>query len=296
MADQTAARPAPTRRRAHPAPAGGTPAPGRWTSRPTTSASRSTCGTTKLAAAGEELAAARRSLLERLEPEVDRAHRDLVGDRGAAVTLTYEASWHGPLAEALAAGRTEDVRRRATLRGPHRDELAIGLAGLPARTHASQGEQRSLALALRLGVHRLLTDRLDTAPVLLLDDVFSELDPDRSAALLAHLPDGPGCGDHRGGPARRTHDPSRWSGSSTVPWWSTDEWRVGRPEADRTGCRAVPGRARGTPAQGDDRCQHPLGRHRRGRARSGDLTGVPARRRAGRDHHRARGRRSSEVE
>lgn len=147
---------------------------------------------TKLAAAGEDLAAARRSLLERLEPEVDRAHRDLVGDRGAAVTLRYEASWQGPLGEALAAGRTDDVRRRATLRGPHRDELAIGLAGLPARTHASQGEQRSLALALRLGVHRLLTTRLDTAPVLLLDDVFSELDPDRSAALLAHLPTGQG--------------------------------------------------------------------------------------------------------
>lgn len=147
---------------------------------------------TKLAAAGEELAAVRRSLLDRLGPEVDRAHRDLVGDRGAPVTLTYEASWTGLLGEALATGRSDDVRRRATLRGPHRDELAIVLDGLPARTHASQGEQRSLALALRLGVHRLLTQRLETPPVLLLDDVFSELDPDRSAALLANLPVGQG--------------------------------------------------------------------------------------------------------
>jgi DNA replication and repair protein RecF len=146
----------------------------------------------KLADAGDDLAAARRVLLERLEPEVDRAHRDLVGDRGSAVTLSYEASWEGDLGAALAAGRADDIRRRATLRGPHRDELAVGLDGLPARTHASQGEQRSLALALRLGVHRLLTDRLETAPVLLLDDVFSELDPDRSAALLAHLPAGQG--------------------------------------------------------------------------------------------------------
>jgi DNA replication and repair protein RecF len=146
----------------------------------------------KLAAAGDELASVRRALLERLEPEVDRAHRDLVGDRGTAVTLAYEASWAGELGGALAEGRADDVRRRATLRGPHRDELAIALDGLPARTHASQGEQRSLALALRLGVHRLLTERLQTAPVLLLDDVFSELDPDRSAALLAHLPSGQG--------------------------------------------------------------------------------------------------------
>jgi DNA replication and repair protein RecF len=147
---------------------------------------------TKLAAAGEELVAARRSLLARLEPEVDRAHRDLVGEEGPEVTLGYEASWTGSLAEALADGRAEDLRRRATLRGPHRDELVIVLDGLRSRTHASQGEQRSLALALRLGTHRLLTQRLQTAPVLLLDDVFSELDPARSAALLASLPVGQG--------------------------------------------------------------------------------------------------------
>ena len=64
------------------------------------------------------------------------------------------------------------------------------LHGLPTRTHASQGEQRSLALALRLAAHRLVTSRLGTPPVLLLDDVFSELDPDRSDALLHTLPAG----------------------------------------------------------------------------------------------------------
>jgi DNA replication and repair protein RecF len=62
--------------------------------------------------------------------------------------------------------------------------------GLPARTHASQGEQRSLALALRLAAHRLVAARTHTAPVLLLDDVFSELDERRSAALFRHLPGG----------------------------------------------------------------------------------------------------------
>ncbi len=61
---------------------------------------------------------------------------------------------------------------------------------MPARTHASQGEQRSLALALRLASHRLLHDVTGAPPVLLLDDVFSELDPDRSAALLRSLPAG----------------------------------------------------------------------------------------------------------
>src|SRR3546814_6952617 len=61
---------------------------------------------------------------------------------------------------------------------------------MPARTHASQGEQRSLALALRLAAHHDITDVTGSAPILLLDDVFSELDPDRSDALLANLPAG----------------------------------------------------------------------------------------------------------
>ena len=74
--------------------------------------------------------------------------------------------------------------------GPHRDEIALSLDGLPARTHASQGEQRSLALAMRLAVHRAVTAAQGTSPVLLLDDVLSELDPGRSEALVAHLPPG----------------------------------------------------------------------------------------------------------
>jgi len=74
--------------------------------------------------------------------------------------------------------------------GPHRDDLELRIADLPARTHASQGEQRSLALSLRLGVHSAVTEASDSPPVLLLDDVFSELDPARAAALTTHLPPG----------------------------------------------------------------------------------------------------------
>jgi DNA replication and repair protein RecF len=61
---------------------------------------------------------------------------------------------------------------------------------MPARTHASQGEQRTLALALRLASHRLVSERTAASPILLLDDVFSELDAERSRALLDHLPRG----------------------------------------------------------------------------------------------------------
>ena len=64
------------------------------------------------------------------------------------------------------------------------------LGGMPARTHASQGEQRTLALALRLAAHRLVAERTGSTPVLVLDDVLSELDPERATALLANLPTG----------------------------------------------------------------------------------------------------------
>jgi DNA replication and repair protein RecF len=143
----------------------------------------------KLAAAGAELAAARAALVASLDSAIGKAY-DQVASASADVAVSYQQSWDGPLAEALAAARADDVRRGVTTVGPHRDELALSIGGLPGRTHASQGEQRSLALALRLAGHGLVTEATGSAPVLLLDDVFSELDPERSAALVAHLPSG----------------------------------------------------------------------------------------------------------
>jgi DNA replication and repair protein RecF len=144
----------------------------------------------KLTEVGERLAEARAALVARLEPVVAKAYDD-VASTAANVTLRYEAPWRADgLAAALAAARADDLRRGVSTVGPHRDELALTIDGLPARTHASQGEQRSLALALRLGAHAVVTDETGTPPVLLLDDVFSELDADRSHALLAHLPPG----------------------------------------------------------------------------------------------------------
>ena len=64
----------------------------------------------------------------------------------------------------------------------------IHVDGLPTRPHSSQGEQRSVALAMRLAGHRLIVNRIGTDPVVLLDDVFSELDDDRVRALVGLLP------------------------------------------------------------------------------------------------------------
>lgn len=144
----------------------------------------------KLTEAGETLARARQELVADLEPVLGEAYEQ-VARQGAIVRATYDPPWFaGGLAAALLAARKDDLRRGVSTVGPHRDELELVLDGLPARTHASQGEQRSLALALRLGAHEVVRRRTETPPVLLLDDVFSELDPERSAALLASLPEG----------------------------------------------------------------------------------------------------------
>ena len=144
----------------------------------------------KLVEAGGRLADARRALLDRLGP-VLAATYDAVANRPADVSATYVAEWAGVgLEAALAESRTQDVRRGVSTVGPHRDDVELGIGSLPARTHASQGEQRSLALALRLASHHVITDVTGSPPVLLLDDVFSELDPGRGDALLANLPAG----------------------------------------------------------------------------------------------------------
>lgn len=144
----------------------------------------------KLVEAGEALASARRALVEQLGPALAVAY-DQVAGRPAHIEIEYVAPWQERgLSVALLEARRDEVRRGVSLVGPHRDDVALRIGGLPSRTHASQGEQRSLALALRLAAHQVVTAATGSPPVLLLDDVFSELDPDRSAALLAHLPPG----------------------------------------------------------------------------------------------------------
>ncbi len=145
----------------------------------------------RLAEAGEILAQARERLVKALGDHVGPAYGRLAGSRGRlVVTQEYQRSWEGDLLQALGAHRGDDIRRGVNTVGPHRDELSLAIDGREARTHASQGEQRCLALALRIGVHRLVSETTSLVPTLLLDDVFSELDPVRSQALVAELPGG----------------------------------------------------------------------------------------------------------
>lgn len=144
----------------------------------------------KLVELGTRLGDARARLVAQLAPHVLRAYEALAGVP-TPVELVYEPEWRRPgLAAALAGSRPDDVRRGYTTVGPHRDDLELVLKGMFAKSTASQGECRTLALAMRLGVHQMVTDTVGVAPLLVLDDVLSELDNDRAAALLAHLPEG----------------------------------------------------------------------------------------------------------
>jgi DNA replication and repair protein RecF len=148
----------------------------------------------KLANAGGELWSKRLRLIELIRGRVERSYQDLAG-RADPVGMAYVSSvvsgdsgepdpqaLASAMRERLLADRTREIERGITLSGPHRDELALSLRDLAARTHTSHGEAWSLALALRLGAHRLLADEGEE-PVLLLDDVFAELDHRRRERL-----------------------------------------------------------------------------------------------------------------
>jgi DNA replication and repair protein RecF len=157
----------------------------------------------QLVRAGAELVRGRLKLLERLAAPLGKAYGDVAG-APADVAGAYEAAWAGDavldetrlddvaplLTEALSRSRPADLDRRLTLVGPHRDDWRLSIDGLDARRYASQGEQRSLSLAVRLAGHAVVSEVVGEPPVLLLDDVFSELDETRAANLVSHLPIG----------------------------------------------------------------------------------------------------------
>jgi DNA replication and repair protein RecF len=148
----------------------------------------------KMASTGAELWAERLRLIELIRAPVEQSYQDLAAQPDP-VRMVYVSSVLGDetvdpeparlaraLRERLLADRGRELERGVTLSGPHRDELALSLRELPARTHASHGEAWSLALALRLGAHRLLAGEGEE-PLLLLDDVFAELDRRRRKRL-----------------------------------------------------------------------------------------------------------------
>ena len=142
---------------------------------------------------GEMLTHLRRNLVTELSPWAERSYRSVAAERqGEAehLGLTYEPGAGESLAERLAATREEEMRLRQTFVGPHRDDMAVLIDGQAAGTYASEGQQRTAALSLRLAQAGLLDAVWKKPPILLLDDTFGELDPARRNALIAALPAG----------------------------------------------------------------------------------------------------------
>ncbi|WP_091033308.1 DNA replication/repair protein RecF [Glycomyces harbinensis] len=153
-----------------------------------------------LAEHGAELLSGRLALLEDLTEPVAKAHARIADGR-SELTLAYESELGADLtadrdvltarlAAALAGARAKEVERGTTLVGPHRDDLDLVLGTLPVKGYASHGETWSVALAMRLGAFELL--RADgTAPILILDDVFAELDATRRERLAEYAESAP---------------------------------------------------------------------------------------------------------
>lgn len=153
----------------------------------------------RVAVAGAKVLLHRRTLAVALQPHLHHAYKEVGGS--GSVQWMYRSTWDShsagdiealrvALAEALVESRPRDMDVRTTTVGPHRDEPDLLLDGRPTRTEASQGEQRTVALALRIGAYRLIEDVRDQKPILLLDDVFSELDKERARRVVPLIENG----------------------------------------------------------------------------------------------------------
>ncbi len=153
-----------------------------------------------VALGGATLLLARLRLFERLRPKVSEVYAQICG--GERLTCDYECSLGDDVIDMgrdsltarflgrLAQGREDDLRRQQTLVGPHRDDLAFALDGRDARVFGSQGQQRSIVLAWKMAEVELSAEILGEQPLLLLDDVMSELDEQRRAAVVSFVQQG----------------------------------------------------------------------------------------------------------
>lgn len=165
---------------------------------------------------GESLMAARRALIPELSPRVSAAFARIAAGTDR-LELEYHPSVRGDLAVALANSRSRERVMRTTVVGPHRDDLTLRVNDQPAGPYTSEGQKRTLALALKMAQAEWLTSVHGTPPVLLLDDVMGELDAVRRAGFLPLL-----HGNHRaGGQVFMTGTEETWPealGKDLVRW------------------------------------------------------------------------------
>ena len=138
---------------------------------------------------GSAIVNIRESLCEELTPRASENHAAVSG-KEEELGMIYQDKAKGDLAGAFADVEEREMRRGITLAGPHRDDLRLTISGRSAREYGSEGQQRTLALALKLAQGEVLRERGNRAPIYLIDDVFGELDPGRRNALMERFPRG----------------------------------------------------------------------------------------------------------
>jgi len=140
-----------------------------------------------LLAAGQRLIDARQRLATELLDPARVAHAGTSESR-EALHISYVPGGGEDFSASLTAARKEDARLRQTTVGPHRDDLSFTLNGQSSE-FASEGQQRTLVIALKIGAASLLSEHFSAPPILLIDDIFGELDISRRNALLSALPE-----------------------------------------------------------------------------------------------------------
>lgn len=136
---------------------------------------------------GETVTTIRSDLVEALQPWAEDAQRRISG-KGEVLVLTYANASGDDFTRSLEESRSEQLRKRQTVVGPHRDDVELTISGMPASQFASEGQQRTIAISMKLAQAKLLEELRREPPVLLVDDVFGELDTARRNALLTYLP------------------------------------------------------------------------------------------------------------
>ena len=138
---------------------------------------------------GEKIIKARKGFLESLEEKAMDVHKDLSG--GEALSLKYRCSTgendiRQSLLDKMNAALSSEIEQGFCLHGPHREDISVSIDGNEIKAYSSQGQIRTAMLSLKLATLKIAMDDFDETPVLLLDDVFSELDQTRQKALLSY--------------------------------------------------------------------------------------------------------------
>jgi DNA replication and repair protein RecF len=138
---------------------------------------------------GAKLSGMRARLVERLAPLAAVAHREISATQ-ERLELEFSPGNSNDFERDLADSRPQETRLRQTVVGPHRDDIQILVEAKAANQYASEGQQRTVALALKIAQSRVFRIEENHPPLLLIDDIFGELDPGRRNSLLEHLPAG----------------------------------------------------------------------------------------------------------